>query len=374
MKTSLKPKNPKALQPTDILFQTAFWGQVKSRLGWNPLAFDINAAGPSGDVLVLTKPFGQGASVAYVPQGPEYCPTPENYGRFLEQLSEALMAHLDKSVAFIRYDLPWASPYAGEAMSSLLSPAPEARVREIRMNFGTNSWNLRKAALDMTVADACIVDIGRPENDILAGMKPKTRYNIRLAERKEVVVERASVEMLPAFYDIYCQTAKRNGFAICQYRYFSVLFSDLAPGPGTSDILFLIARRGKDLLAGGIVAIAGKTGHYLFGASTRENKNLMGSYALHWEAIRRVRAMGCDRYDMGAVSPTKDADHPFYGLLRFKAGFGGNIVHRNGAWDYPIDPEAYTSFRNSEMLGKGGIIGGDFHLRGKEAAAGSGRN
>jgi lipid II:glycine glycyltransferase (peptidoglycan interpeptide bridge formation enzyme) len=352
VETSLNPKNSWALLPTDILFQTVFWGKVKSRLGWNTFAFDINASGPRGDVLVLTKSFGQALSAAYVPQGPEYCPPHEDYGPFLEQLSEALMGYLDKSVAFIRYDLPWESPYADAAGSSVLLAAPEPRVREVRMNFGTNSWNLRKAALDMTVADACVVDIGRPENEILAGMKPKTRYNIRLAKRKEVVVEPASEEMLPAFYDLYCQTARRNGFVICQYHYFSALFSEWLSAPDTSGVLFLLARRGRDLLAGGIIAITGKTAHYLFGASSRDNKDLMGSYALHWEAIRRARAMGCNRYDMGAVAPANDTEHPFYGLFRFKAGFGGRIVHRNGSWDYPIDHQAYMTFRNSEILSR----------------------
>lgn len=82
----------------------------------------------------------------------------------------------------------------------------------------------------------------------------------------------------------------------------------------------------------------------------------MGSYALHWEAIRQARARGCRRYDMGAVAPQKDPDHPFYGLLRFKAGFGGQIIHRNGSWDYPIDHAAYTAFRNSEILSREALV------------------
>ncbi len=352
MGTHLEPKNFWELLPTDILFQTLFWGRVKSRLGWKAFAFDIDSSGPRGDILVLAKSFGQDMSAAYVPQGPEYGPDHENYGPFLEQLSEAMITHLDKSVAFIRYDLPWTSQYDGDAAGPAGLPSVEARLREIRMNFGTTSWNLRKAALDMTVADTWVIDIGRTEKEILDGMKPKTRYNIRLAERKEVLVETASVEMLPVFYDLYCQTARRNGFVICQYRYFAALFSEWLSAPSTSEVLFLLASRGRDLLAGGIVAISRKTAHYLFGASSSQNKNLMGSYALQWEAIRRARAKGCVRYDMGAVAPVNDTDHPFYGLFRFKAGFGGRIVRRHGSWDYPIDHQAYMTFRNSEILSR----------------------
>lgn len=356
VETRLESKSTWALLPTDILFQTVFWGRVKSRLGWNAAAFDIESSGPRGDVLVLTKALGPGISTAYVPQGPEYGPDPENYGVFLEQISRALVSQLRQPVAFIRYDLPWESQYTGDAANPAGLRVPEPRLREIRMNFGTDSWNLRKAPLDMTVADSYIVDIGRAEAEILGGMKPKTRYNIRLAERKEVLVEPASVELLPAFYDLYCQTARRNGFVICSYRYFSALFSEFIQNPSTSTILFLLARRRSDLLAGGIVAVSGKTAHYLFGASSRENRSLMGPYALHWEAIRRARAMGCVRYDMGAVSPAADPEQPFYGLLRFKAGFGGKVQHRNGSWDYPIDHDAYSAFRNSEVLGREKLI------------------
>jgi lipid II:glycine glycyltransferase (peptidoglycan interpeptide bridge formation enzyme) len=356
LKIHLESKSVVALFPTDILFQTTFWSRVKSRLGWNALAFDIDCPVQNGDVLVLTKHFGCNASTAYIPQGPEISPDPENYGPFLEEFSENLIEHLDPSVTFIRYDLPWKSPYQNVDDGHSWEGHPQARLRELRMNFGTKSWNLRKASVDMTVADSLVVDIRGPEEEILRKMKPKTQYNIRLAGRKEVVVEPASVEMLPAFYDLYCQTAKRNGFVICDFRYFAALFSEYLLWAGTSKILFLLARRGSALLAGGIFAISGKTAHYLFGASSRDHKSLMGPYALHWEAIRCARTIGCNRYDMGAVSPTKDPDHPFYGLLRFKTGFGGEVIHRNGSWDYPIDHDAYRAFCNSEMLSREKMI------------------
>lgn len=70
----LKPKEAKTLFPTDILFQTVYWSQVKSRLGWKALAFDFSASSVRGDVLVLTRTFGKGITAAYVPQGPESSP------------------------------------------------------------------------------------------------------------------------------------------------------------------------------------------------------------------------------------------------------------------------------------------------------------
>jgi lipid II:glycine glycyltransferase (peptidoglycan interpeptide bridge formation enzyme) len=351
VKVQLTKKRMRELLPTDILFQTLFWGRVKSRLGWNALAFDIESTGPKGDLLVLAKNFSRHLVGAYVPHGPESSPDPEHYGVFLEQLSEALKEHMSAPPAFIRYDLPWESHYAAGGVE-----APEARIREVRMNFGTSTWNLRKAILDMTVADSHVVDIAGAEADILARMKPKTRYNIRLAERREVSVEKMSTAMLLAFYDLYGQTARRQGFTVCPYTYFETCFSVSESNVQAPNLLLLFARRGSDLLAGGIFAASCKTLHYLFGASSQDHRNLMGPYALHWAAIREGRALGCRRYDMGAISPGKDSRHPFYGLYRFKTGFGGDTVRRNGSWDYPLNHEAYAAYRNAETLNREMVI------------------
>lgn len=354
MKIDLEPKKVYKLLPTDILFQTAFWSQVKSQLGWKPHAFDFSSLGLTGDVLVLTRTIGRGISAAYVPQGPEYGPNPEAHGLFLEGLSDAMIKHLDPTVVFIRYDLPWESPYAADLADSPevkgWTGHPEPRLRELRMNFGTKKWRLRKTALDMTVADTLVVSLTGTEEEILARMKPKTRYNIRLSERKGVRVFPGSLEMLPVFYELYSQMAGRNGLQICEYKYFSALFSALASKIDSSEIHFLLAAHDKDILAGSIIALSRQTATYLFGASSNNKRNLMGSYAIQWAGIRLAREKGCITYDMGAVSPTKDPCHPFFGLYRFKTGFGGNIIHRNGSWDYPLDTERYEKFRRFEIM------------------------
>ncbi len=353
MHIRLSPKKVRALLPTDILFQTDYWGRVKSRLGCTPLAFDIRDSHSRGDVLVLIQPCGNDSLAAYVPQGPEHGPQPENHGPFLEELSEALQEHLAPSVAFIRYDLPWQSQYAQEMREKQMQAFPEPRLREMRMNFGTRNWNLRKADLDMTVASSLLVNIRGPETEILARMKPKTRYNIGLARRKGVAVSRAGHELLPAFFDLYRQTAKRNEFPSCDYRHFQALFQAQVSNPRNSEILFLLAHHQQELLAGAIVAISGKNALYLYGASSNAHRNLMGPYAVHWSAIQAARALGCVSYDMGAVSPNMTPDHPFFGLYRFKTGFGGTIELRSGSWDYPLNENAYYAFRNTDSLARG---------------------
>lgn len=76
----------------------------------------------------------------------------------------------------------------------------------------------------------------------------------------------------------------------------------------------------------------------------------MASYAIHWKAIQLARLKGCLSYDLGAVSPSKDPEHPFFGLYRFKTGFGGKVVHQTGSWDYPLDEKYYNIFRNCETF------------------------
>ncbi len=352
MRISVTPKKMKALLPTDILFQTSYWGKVKSCLGFKPLAFDIKSSEPRGDVLVLVQPHGPDNLGAYVPQGPEFVPDQENYGPFLEELTHAMLKHLDSRISFVRYDLPWESQYAQEIKEKKWPSFPEPRLREMRMNMGTRSWNLRKACMDMTVASSLVVDIGRPEEAILRGMKSKTRYNIGLARRKGVRVFRAGPDHLPAFYDLYCQTASRNNFAVCEYKHFLALFNAHISDPGNSELLFLMAAHNQDLLAGAIAAVSGKSALYLYGASSDIKKNLMAPYAVHWEIMRFSRSLGCTAYDMGAVSPSVDPDHPFYGLYRFKTGFGGTIEIRSGSWDYPLDEQKYNAIVNSDNLAR----------------------
>lgn len=353
MRIDVQLKKMDLLLPTDILFQTTYWGQVKSGLGWEPLAFDfLSEEGQYGDVLILKRPLGKGVAAAYIPQGPEAGPDPDKYGIFLEALSQSLIRHMDSDIAFIRYDLPWESPYAAQAMQ--VEPWPgciSPKLQELRMNIGTKTWNLRKAAIDFTVADALIVDIARTEEEILSAMKPKCRYNIRLSRRKGVHVSIASPNQLPSFYDLYLQTARRNGFQACSYRCFAELFSTRTTHPESPEILFLLAADRRDIVAGAIIAVSGQRAIFLFGASSNEKRNLMGSYAVHWEAIKLAREKGCLTYDMGSVSPFPDPTHPFYGMYRFKTGFGGKIIHRSGSWDYLLDSQKYEIFRAYESLG-----------------------
>lgn len=337
------------LLPTDILFQTSFWAQVKARLGLEPRAYDIRTAGPEKDVLVILKPLGK-YSIAIVPQGPEHSPPEDQYGTFLEDFSTALAKTLGPEVAFIRYDLPWRSPYADEMEAQQREGFPEPRLRELRMNMGTRFWNIKKAPEDMTVASSLVVDLDGSDDAMLKRMKPKTRYNIKLAKRKGVTVQQGTAQDLPAFYALYQQTALRNGFKPCGIENFTSMFQCLVSDPSHTELLFLLARHGSDILAGAIVGISGESANFLYGASSNIKREMMAPSLMHWTAMLQSRVLGCTKYELGAVSPADDPSHPFYGLYRFKTGFGGRIEYRSGSWDYPLVQEVYKDLRNAENM------------------------
>ncbi len=350
MHIRLTPKKLHGLHPTDILFQTGYWGQVKNILGWESLAFDIEPWPKGHDVLALVTSIGANRAAAYVPHGPEFAPEEEHYGLFLEALSEGMARYLGSRVIFIRYDLPWKSPYADEMVKKQWQAYPEPRIREMRMNFGTRHCNLRKAPTDMIATHSLIVPLTGSPEDILGRMRPKTRYNIRLAERKGVCVRLASRNELPVFYELHLETARRNRFQPCQWKHLLALFDACGREHQETETVLLLATHRNDVLAGAVLALSHNGAVFLHGASSRIKRDHMGPYALHWGAMSYARSWNCRTYDMGAVSPGDDPEHPFYGLFRFKKGFGGTIQHRSGTWDFPLDEGAYTAFRNSEIL------------------------
>jgi lipid II:glycine glycyltransferase (peptidoglycan interpeptide bridge formation enzyme) len=352
------PKPVTDLLTTRLLQQTTFWSRVKRRLGWNALAFDIEADGaPSGDALLLIHDVGGDRCIAYSPFGPELLPESERRGEYLAALSSELGAHLGSSCIFVRWDLPWSSPYAEEEdrfdeEGHWLGP-PETRLRELRMNWGVTEVGLRKAPTDILPPDTIIVDLKKKEDEILARMKPKTRYNIGLAARRSVSVRIGGPSDLSLWMDLYGQTARRNNIVFHGKAHFEALMDRNSPD---TRVQLLIAEKRKSPLAAMFLSISADRATYLYGASSDEGRSLMAPYAIQWAAIKKARQAGCTSYDLFGVAPRPDPEHPLYGLYRFKSGFGGALLHRQGTWDYPYDQEAYKVFCARESASTG------FHL------------
>jgi lipid II:glycine glycyltransferase (peptidoglycan interpeptide bridge formation enzyme) len=332
-------------EPASFL-QSVFWGEFKAEYGWTPLRFSVEA-GPSGGktrILLLLRRLPAGFCFAYVPHGPETEPPEAGGAAFLAELSKALRPFLPKRCLFIRFDPPWyALETADEAEAD--SRAGPGGVEALRPAVGKP---LRRAAADVQPPDTVLVDLRPSEEEILAAMKPKWRYNIRLAEKKGVVVEPAGADAIPEFYDLYRKTSERDRIALHPEEYYRRLFSLAAGRPLSPELRLWIARHEGQGLAAIVTLFMGEEAVYLYGASSDEKRNLMPAYALQWAAMRAAKASGCLSYDLFGIPPTGDSAHPMAGLYRFKTGFGGKIAHRAGSWDYPLLGCAYSGFRAAE--------------------------
>lgn len=371
MLSDINPKEPEALFLTPIVQQTSFWSKVKSHMGEESLAVEFKSRRAAlmndpeqqgvvqSDVLLTIKPVSRQHTIAYAPYGPELEPSQDQQGLFLEELSESLRPFLPKNCISIRYDLFWESLWANgrqyyDLEGRWLGP-PEKSMQELRFNMNTIGWNFQKAFSNNLPSNTLFLDLTKSPEEMLLRMKPKTRYNIGLASRKGVEVKEIDIEDLGVWYAMYGETAARNQFSLHDLDYFRAVMKAKNEQTDTEVILLLAQHEGTPLAAMFLV-LAGGRASYLYGASSAENKHLMGPYALQWKAINIARLRGCSDYDMFGVSPSPDPHHPLYGLYRFKAGFGGQLFHSMGCWDYPIDHKVYDYFAAKEIYQQG------FHL------------
>lgn len=339
---------------TPVLQQTAFWSKVKNRLGVDSLAFNFNVRSDSivsgeqigryyrADILVLIQRLGNDTCYAYLPYGPEVEPEDHLTGPFLEELSEQLKEYLPKGCIFIRYDLAWRSFWE--------TSAPEKEMQELRVNIGTNYWNLKKTQSNMLPSNTIFLNLKKGSDLLLSGMKPKTRYNINLSYRKGVEIRHAGVESLHIWYELYRETANRNSFYLHPIEYFrAILTAHSNNTESPADVSLLIAEYYGTPVAAMFLVISHNRATYLYGASSEMGRKIMATYALQWFAINFAKQCGCTEYDMFGVSPTANESHPMYGLYRFKSGFGGEIKHSLGCWDYPLNSHLYTLYTAQEL-------------------------
>ncbi|OIN89036.1 peptidoglycan bridge formation protein FemAB [Candidatus Beckwithbacteria bacterium CG22_combo_CG10-13_8_21_14_all_01_47_9] len=194
------------------------------------------------------------------------------------------------------------------------------------------------------------LDLKPGEADLLAKMHPKTRYNLRLAEKKGV---RVMVDDSPASFAwflklLFEETVVRQGFFAHTREYFQKLWQTLNPA-GIAHLLR--AYTGDQTLAVFMVFVFNQTLYYPYGASTRQSKEVMAPNLLMWETIRFGKKSGCTNFDMwGALGPSPDPNDPWYGFHRFKAGYGGRLVEFLGTYDLVFNTPRYLLFRQLDNL------------------------
>lgn len=186
-----------------------------------------------------------------------------------------------------------------------------------------------------------LYDITRREDDMLASMKQKTRYNIRLATKKDVTVRTGTADDLPMIYEMYRVTAQRDRFVIRPQAYYMDGWKALIDAGHARP---LIAEYEGQPLGVVIIVHFKDRALYMYGASNGDERKRMPNYLLQWEAIRWSKQNGNKIYDFWGAPNVFDESDRMWGVYRFKQGFNGDVAHHIGAWDYPNKPILYWAF------------------------------
>jgi lipid II:glycine glycyltransferase (peptidoglycan interpeptide bridge formation enzyme) len=300
------------------IYQSYDWGGFKRRLGWKPVRLVLERDGAVvglGQFLVWSTP-GVPGTLMYSTKGPWLPWDDEEAVRTffggVRTVAERENVHTVKI-----------EPEIVEEQT-----APKAVLAGI---------GFRKARWDLNYKTTMIIDLEPSEEELLARMKEKTRYNIRLAGRRGVeVVEDNSPEARETLWRMMETTAERDGFSIRRTKDYHYSVWDLIYSRDRAHLFF--AQHEGDRLAAMMIYAFGRKYWYMVGASTNEKRKLMPPYKLQWEGMRWAKVRGITRYDMVAIPRPEDLteENEMYGLYRFKSGFGGEITDFVGCYDWPI--------------------------------------
>lgn len=323
-----------ANHPHGSLLQTTHWAQLKNRFGWSSHRVWLRRDGElvaGAQVLFRSAALGL-VRFGYIPHGPLV--DWENQEQVDVLLNQIDFAAYERRAGILKMEpLLWQ-----EEM-----PAP--RWREL---CGQND-----CVPDTDTVQpprTLVVDLRPSEHEILMAMKSKTRYNIRLAGRKDVQVRQGTAEDLPLFNQLMQVTGEREAFGVHDPRYYRDAYELFAP----DHVALFFAEYEGEPLASIMVFALGDTAYYLFGASSNEERQRMPTYAVQWAAMRWARERGCKQYDLWGVPdyPEDKLEEAFtqrndglWGVYRFKRGFGGELRRTVGAADRVYNQLFYRLYK-----------------------------
>lgn len=303
--------------PNAHLLQTGEWGELKSAFGWKPVRV------VSGDIgtQILFRKLLLGFTVGYIPKA--VISNQHNSDQYWQEVDSVCKSY-----------------------------------RAIFLKLEPNLWDeqkpdtwhpkLRTSPHNIQPPRTIVIDIRATEEEILAKMKQKTRYNIRLAEKKGVTVR--AWDDIESFHKMMLVTGGRDGFGIHSLEYYKRAYELFHP-KGLCEIL--VAEFEGKPLAALFVARNGNRAYYLYGASTDEERNRMPAYLLQWEAMKWAKARGCEEYDLWGVPDEDEATleanfetrhDGLWGVYRFKRGFGGELKRAAQALDRVYNPLLYWAY------------------------------
>lgn len=321
--------------PTANVLQSWDWGDFKSRWGWSARRlWWVADAAPVAAAQILKRPIPNTPwNFLYVTKGPVL-----DYGN--TALTNLVLADLETyarraGALFIKID-PDVPRYLGEPQPNQILEPQGQKMLDLLARRG---W--RFSTEQIQFRNTVLLELTPEPVELLAAMKNKWRYNINLAERRGVTIRRGGVEDIPLFYQMYAETARRDGFLIRPAAYYQDVWQQFITA-GQAEIL--LAAVEDEVVAGLILFLFGRTAWYMYGASTGQQRQLMPNHLLQWSAICRARERGCTFYDMWGAPDVFDESDRMWGVYRFKTGFGGQVVQGLGAFDYPVNRPLYWAF------------------------------
>jgi len=328
-----------ASHPDGHVLQCSAWADLKSAFGWRAdriVVRDGERLVAGAQVLYRRLPLG--FCVAYVPKGP-------------------LVDLADRQICQVLLDALHRQCRSRRAIMCKIEP-------DLYMNpnpYGTwetfrdllRDYGFQPGAQTIQPRRTILVDLVPDEEEILRRMKSKTRYNVRVAERKGVSIDHDGQEDIDAFVRLMAVTGERNAFGVHAATYYRRAYDLLNPAGLVR--LFMAAYDGQPI-AGLMAFSCGQKAWYMYGGSGNEHRERMPNYALQWEAIRWAKARGCRSYDLYGV-PDQDEEtleaqfadrhDGLWGVYRFKRGFGGQLVRYVGAFDYVYNKSLYWLYHQA---------------------------
>ncbi len=308
------------------------WGTLKAGADWQPLRvllWDTQREQIVAGAQILRRTAAHMSPrlghLAYIPRGPVLdWSHQENANPASSEISELFFAQL----------LPLLRRQGAIALYVEL-PLEESEEDNIAARHTLTALRFRPVRAVQPIR-SIVLDIAANEQSLLANMKEKWRYNIRLAGRKGVQVRPAcGREDVQAWYKLLQITGLRDHFGIHSFDYYWRAWQIFAP---RQQAQLLLAEYEKQLLAGIFVGCMARQAIYLYGASGNAYRNLMPNYLLQWEAIRWAKTQGATSYDLWGIPETDDADEAMAGVYRFKSGWGGRITRFAGNYEYVFHP------------------------------------
>lgn len=303
----------------ESIFQSKYWEEFKLKTGYQK-SYWLDG------ILILRKDLPLGYSMLYSPLVKESqvaALSDKDFNKTIQTICE------DNNAIFYRLEL--------DIPKDQFEP-PKAFIRAFE---------------EMQPEHTLTLDLTKSTDQLLAEMKQKGRYNVRLASKNEIsIIKETDLQHgVDVFFKLYSFTAKRHHITYRTKNY----FDNFAQTIGQNDLMKIYTAYkvidGKNTpLASAIIVYSGKTAIYMFGASSDEYKNLMAPYLLHWEIIQESKEQGYEKYDFFGIAPDDDPKHAWAGVTRFKKQFGGEVESIMGSYDLVAKPIQYKLFKLAEKI------------------------